>query len=279
MNKLLWRLLKLPNYWRAFPPAEAIRLLVENELGLAPSTSNGQLKVKTQRYGTIFLRKKRSDRAIFWQCLVMRQYDLKPFKAHNSAMQLRYNELLNEGKIPLIIDCGGNIGLSAIWFASTFPKARIVTIEPDEDNFSMLKKNITSYPDHITPIHGAIWSRHDQLQIKQQGRGGAGASVIKAEGKVADNNLVTYTIDDLLEVNSAAVPFLIKIDIEGAQKMLFSENTEWTKNFPCFVLELEDWLLPWQGTSTSFFSCMSKLPMDYLIKGENIFCFRHELNK
>ena len=40
------------------------------------------------------------------------------------------------------------------------------------------------------------------------------------------------------------------------------------------TLELDDWLMPWQGTSRNFFSCLSRYPFDYLLGGESIFCFR-----
>jgi len=40
------------------------------------------------------------------------------------------------------------------------------------------------------------------------------------------------------------------------------------------TLELDDWLMPWQGTSRSFFRCVSRYAFDYLIGGESIFCFR-----
>ena len=69
-------------------------------------------------------------------------------------------------------------------------------------------------------------------------------------------------------------PLIVKIDIEGAQAQLFSANTEWVARTRLISLELDDWLMPWQGTSRSFFSCISRYPFDYLIHGESIFCFR-----
>ena len=68
--------------------------------------------------------------------------------------------------------------------------------------------------------------------------------------------------------------FIVKIDIEGAQKHLFSSNTNWIEHTHLIMLELDDWLLPWQGTSRTFFSALSAYPFDYLIRGEAIFCFR-----
>ena len=69
-------------------------------------------------------------------------------------------------------------------------------------------------------------------------------------------------------------PFIVKIDIEGGQGPLFETNTEWVKDTQLIALELEDWLFPWQGTSRSFFRCISRYSFDYLLGRENIFCFR-----
>lgn len=278
MNSIAWRLLKLPNYWRAFGAIEGARLLLGNEFGFSKKADLSLRKLWLSGYGKwIYLRKKRSDRAIFWQCLVMRQYDMRRFPRHSSALVDRYESLLAEREVPLIIDCGGNIGLSAVWFAEVFPHARIVVVEPDEENFSLLLKNVAAYGERITVVQGGVWPRNERLRLGEQGRGTAGGMVVPANGQEASGDVLAYTIDELLEMESAATPLLIKIDIEGSQKELFSENTGWLRQFPCVIMELEDWLFPWKGTSTGFFSCASKLPMDYLIAGENIFCFNHKL--
>lgn len=270
----IYRLSKLPNYLRAFSPLEAIRLQLGNEFAIAPTAGKKMLRLRLTGYpNQIYVRRKGSDRSIFWQCLVTRQYDLKPFPVHNAAMQARYQSIVQSGDTPLIIDCGGNIGLAAIWFAKVFPKAKVISVEPDKANHEVLKKNI-EHRDNITPILGAVWSRREEIYLEGGGRGGAGSSVtINRESEA----ITAYTIDDILQLEPDAIPFLIKIDIEGAQKNLFSENTDWVAKFPCVILELEDWLLPWQGTTSNFFTCVSKLPMDYLIRGENIFCFSHSL--
>lgn len=40
-----------------------------------------------------------------------------------------------------IIDCGANIGLSAIYYANAYPQAKIIAIEPDRSNFKYLEIN------------------------------------------------------------------------------------------------------------------------------------------
>ena len=45
----------------------------------------------------------------------------------------------------VIFDIGGNIGITAIYLASLFPKAKIYTFEPLPDNFEILQINIQQY--------------------------------------------------------------------------------------------------------------------------------------
>jgi hypothetical protein len=43
---------------------------------------------------------------------------------------------------PTILDCGSHIGLSVAWFKRRFPKARIISFEPDPENFRLLQTNV-----------------------------------------------------------------------------------------------------------------------------------------
>jgi FkbM family methyltransferase len=47
-----------------------------------------------------------------------------------------------ENPEPRIIDCGGHIGLAVLYFKSLYPRARIVTFEPNPETFFLLQRNI-----------------------------------------------------------------------------------------------------------------------------------------
>jgi hypothetical protein len=51
---------------------------------------------------------------------------------------------------PYIIDGGGFIGISVLYFKSIYPDAHIVCFEPDEENFKILQSNI--WDNHLTNI-------------------------------------------------------------------------------------------------------------------------------
>lgn len=263
---------KLPIYLREFGFVPGIKTFIAVEMAGKPDPSR-RIQLSLPGYkGTIQLRNTLADRATFWQCLVQRQYDLARFPQYARLVQ-RYSQALKYGETPLIIDCGGNIGLASLWFARLFPEAKIVSIEPDENNLELLRLNTAVLGDRITIVQGGIWNQHGGLHIVNPDSGSAAFQVAFSEIRVA-NAISAYTIDDLCEVARVVNPLIVKLDIEGAQAHLFASNTEWVGRTSLITLELDDWLFPWQGTSRNFFSCLAGYPFDYLLGGESIFCFQ-----
>lgn len=80
------------------------------------------------------------------------------YRPGTSDTTIIYEALLKSGRkseyrIPanvdpkVILDIGGNIGVASIFFAHTFPAAKIFSFEPVPENFALLKKNISSLPN------------------------------------------------------------------------------------------------------------------------------------
>nr|BAL54423.1 methyltransferase, FkbM family [uncultured Gammaproteobacteria bacterium] len=268
-NNFSRKLTKLPNYQRRFGVFRGGRLWMQIESG--STYKSEKLKVyRVPGLGKVYLRDSASDRAIFWQCLVEEQYDTSAFPHHRRWLE-QYQSQLKRGQRPVILDLGGNIGLAAIWFAKRFPEAQILVVEPDEGNLEVLTRNVAG-KEQIQVFHGAVWNAPGWLRIVNPEAGFAAFRVAPAQGDRA--KVRAYTVEELLAVAGCPSPWLVKIDIEGAQAALFASNTAWVEKSGLIVIELDDWLFPWQGTSRPFFSCISRYPFEYLLKGENLFCFR-----
>lgn len=83
-------------------------------------------------------------------------YDLT-FLSRYDELQERYSGILSSGKTPLILYCGSNIGLSSVYFATTFPDAMVIALEPEKANFRALSKNCGSF-NNITLCNNAVGS-------------------------------------------------------------------------------------------------------------------------
>ena len=84
-----------------------------------------------------------------------------------------FNNIFNhkEYEMPLvdfqprfIIDCGANIGCSAVYFANEYPAAKIIAVEPEDTNFRMLTYNAHFY-DNIDCRHAAIWNKATHIKV------------------------------------------------------------------------------------------------------------------
>ncbi|MBV5309188.1 FkbM family methyltransferase [Chromatium okenii] len=263
---------KLPNYVRSFGVFHGLRLLYLIEQSLSKKSDVIKKYFVPGYSKPVHLRKTISDHSIFWQCIVQRQYDFSRFSQSNQLMNT-YHEMVKQGITPLIIDCGGNIGLSSLYFANLFPEAKIYVVEPDEDNFKMIKRNTVSFSDRIIPLKGGVWNKSGWLKIINPESGSAAFRVDFVDEN-SGNAIRAYTIEDICTLACVHSPLIVKIDIEGAQISLFKEHIEWVSRSHLIMLELDDWLMPWKGTSRPFFRAMNQYPFDYLISGETIFCFR-----
>jgi FkbM family methyltransferase len=205
---------------------------------------------------------------IFWD----RAYDLGRL-ARGAEIAAYYDQLVAAGAQPLIVDCGANMGLAARYFAHDFPAARIIAIEPDESNVRQARLNNDAAQVEIR--QAAVASAPMQGRIVDLGRGNNALQVEADEGGA----LEMISLNSILAGAEAAgqVPFMVKIDIEGFERELFSRNLEWLDRFPVLVIELHDWLMPGQGTSRNFLRAIAGLDRDFVYINENVFSISNRL--
>src|SRR4051812_34566201 len=219
------RIFRAPNYVRAFGFWEGLRLLFSVERSL-PSVSNELRSVRGPGFpAPVTLRRRVSDHSIFWQCLVMRQYDLSHFRQTEQLMR-QYRAILDQGRTPVIIDAGGNIGLAAFWFAMRFPEAAVISVEPDSGNFSGLERNLAVFGTRAIAVRGAVTQTSQAMAIINPDAGSTEFQLRAASDQDADS-IAGFTVDSLAGRVPNAELFIVKIDIEGGQKTLFAGNTEW----------------------------------------------------
>lgn len=201
------------------------------------------------------LRKNSTDLLAYHQIFTFKEYDM------------------DLGFIPkFIIDAGANIGLATVFFSKKFPESKIVSIEPEQNNFSMLESN-TKFLENVTCIKKALSNSVDiTIDVVDKGFGNWG--FVTQNQDVNDNStiidsVITITIDQiLLDYNLNHID-LLKIDIEGGEKQLFECNYEnWLPKTKCIIIELHDGITT--GSSRSFFKAISRYDFSYFNRGENL---------
>lgn len=117
----------------------------------------------------------------------------------------------------LILDLGGNIGLSAIYFSLTIKNSTIILVEPSERNINLAKKNTKGR--NCIYLQGAISSNKAKVKLVDPGKGSDAYRV-----EIDDSGPIqTFTINEILGLTDIN-PYLVKIDIEGFEQDLFERD-------------------------------------------------------
>jgi FkbM family methyltransferase len=176
--------------------------------------------------------------------------------------------------MPLIVDLGANIGLSPLYFAMTWPEAKVVGLEPDPGNFALFRENVAGVAN-VEAVQAGAASRPTTLNIVDPSAGkNAFRTAVGEGGKVTVEG---RTVGAIVEEYRAkgCLPFAIKIDIEGAEAELFSGDHDWVDEFPLIMIELHDWLFPGEGTSRPFLRAIAEKDRDFVYLDENVFSIRN----
>jgi len=227
--------------------------------------SKAPIKAKVPgREQIVYLRPNGTDSEVFKQIFLYREYDMSRF-AQFRALSVRK---------PLVIDCGAHIGLATIWFAHQLPGAKIYAIEPDPENFDILRRNTEHLPD-VELILGGVWDQPTRLAIIDPG---AEKWVISLDETV-DGSLPAVTIPQVIAQAGEHDTLVVKIDIEGGENALFRSNTGWVAAADVIVIELHDWMFPWRHTTRNCLTTLLQHEFDVICLGENLWFFKYPQTK
>lgn len=184
-------------------------------------------------------------------------------------------EFITEEQPDIIIDAGANIGLASIFFANKYPNAKIIAIEPQMNNFELLIKNVESY-SNIFPVQAALWNQNCEINLVDPGLGNWG--FMTEEDNSAGARLGSFshkvnaiTVDKIIRDYKFDKIDILKIDIEGAEKEVFSDTSSWIENVDALIVELHERMKP--GCNRSFYNGSSGFDKEWH-QGENIYLSR-----
>lgn len=223
----------------------------------------------------ILFRTGTSDFDVLCQIFLDTEYDFEQWTPYFAEIRRQYSAIISSGSTPVIIDAGANVGFSAIWFARKFPNAKIISVEPNGENFDLMLKNVSDVLN-IIPVRAALWDERVTVRERDDR-----APFWARQYELADTSsgVTTITVPDLMQQIPNGVLLILKVDIEGAERYLLRSNVGWIDSIPLVIFEqhdsLHEWEGPWLGTGHAFFSALSRRKRDYLFRGENIFAFLH----
>jgi len=167
--------------------------------------------------------------------------DLDSF--HQIFIQREYACLDTRATPRLIVDCGANVGYASLYYLNRYPRSQVIAIEPDEENFALCKKNLAPYRNRVVLMRSAVWSHPAGLRvIRGQYRDGREwATQVRECDNGESPDVYAVTVSEVLQDSRYPCIDILKIDIEGAEKVVFSTNVHrWLRKTRNMVVELHD---------------------------------------
>ena len=240
----------------ALSVSEATKFVWRGELGGGKKPLY-QIHPRDSKY-PVWLRSRSSDPYVFKQIFVHREYACLKDIAPNG----------------LILDCGANAGYSSAYLLTAFPHCKVFAIEPDPGNFEMLQRNVALFGDRVRCIRAGVWSQSAPLVLSQEKyRDGAEWTRqvrICRPGETAEFDGID--IATILAESGYDRITLLKMDIEGAEAIVFSENYEsWLHRVDAIAIELHTDSMFGDGEK-AFYSAIEGRGFELSKSGELVIC-------
>ncbi|HSA63319.1 MAG TPA: FkbM family methyltransferase [Nitrospira sp.] len=126
---------------------------------------------------------------------------------------------------PTILDCGGNIGMSVLYYKLIYPHAKVTTFEPDPSVFGYLQDNVARHGmNDVQLVQAAVCGREGSLTFHSDGKY---ASNLASETAPLEEGWSKQRVPcvRLSSYLTAPIEFL-KINIEGAEWEALADSGE-----------------------------------------------------
>ena len=150
-------------------------------------------------------------------------------------------------------------------------------MEPSPHNFSLLKKNCPE--NEIIKMNRAVTSRNIFYKVNSSVKDNRAFTISKVS---KNTKFKSITISEILNnyPKKNYFRFIIKIDIEGFEKDLFSQNYEWIDDFSIIIIELHDWMIKRNSISNNFIQALAstmklKKKRDLILNGETLISIKN----
>lgn len=137
-----------------------------------------------------------------------------------------------DSEVPVCIDCGGNIGITTLYFKYIYPNSKVYTFEAEPHNVDLINKNIKdSKIEGVTVIGKAVGKEKGTLTFHGANRMGSIVEEFYKEkkeiqlqkGRAEIENKIEVEVVPLSEYMTEPHYDVLKLDIEGVEADVLRE--------------------------------------------------------
>ena len=187
-------------------------------------------------------------------------------------IEREYRCLDDVPRAEFILDCGAYVGYSSAYLLTRFPTASLVAVEPDATNYRPLETNMRPYGDRARTVRSAVWSHPANLVMSEAPfrDGRAWSRQVRECTSVETPEMVGVDVGTILKESGRDRISILKMDIEGAETVVFSKNFEsWLGKVDALAIELHD-----QECERAFFGAIAGASFEISRRGELVVCQR-----
>lgn len=142
----------------------------------------------------------------------------------------------------IIIDAGSNVGIFSRLMLKENPMSKVFAIEPEENNYQLLKENTKNYSAEI--LRGGIWSHDCKLKVMARDTGDWGFVVKEVNDNNDNFSINAVSINSLIKKYDLKHIDLLKMDVEGSEYEIFNSNSlDWIDICSAIVIETHDHII------------------------------------
>jgi FkbM family methyltransferase len=257
LKQLLYRLARKLS-WHAVAQKIKRAILLDNMSAAFRVTTAAQFYNLQNEGLNFYLRKQGSDLQVAHQIFFLKEY--LPV----------LNFMISKGfKVDTFLDLGANIGLTSLFVHNLFPEIKIAAVEPDEGNYQMLLRNFKQAKlVHPITFNRAIWSEETILKLSRNFADGQDWAInVVTEDSSSQDEVETITMQSLLTTLGWEHIDLLKVDIEGAEGVLFDADLNdlgFLQRVSVVAMELHEGLV----NSKKIIDLLSQNGFNYFLTGE-----------
>jgi FkbM family methyltransferase len=182
-----------------------------NEL-YSSKSKNYKLLYNKNCQKNISIRTNSSDYLVYSQIFLLEEY-----KSLINLIKIK-----NKNQIKTILDLGSNIGLASLYFSSHFPGANVYSVELDKENFEVLNLNLNGY--EFKTFNLAISQNDGFVYQNRNFRDRKEWSISVSTDSDCGSKVISYSLGTFIKNILIDQIDILKIDVEGSEKDIFSSN-------------------------------------------------------
>lgn len=141
-----------------------------------------------------------------------------------------------------VLDAGANAGFASSLFKLLWPDATVVSLEPDTSNFELLKANTKSFKK-VHALNAGLWGHRANITMVMKSSSHGNWGRVFREAQEGEEGMPAYGVQDIADMLDIPAFDFVKIDIEGAEGMVFEPGNDfsWIGKARAVSLEIHDY--------------------------------------